>query len=345
MQKGILAAAICLSLCACGGSNSSNATSAEGTAFELVSHGADDYFTLTDIAPSEQTPTNVATIYYAQSISVSFDDDGYLRTPQNYYVLSAPTNADGSVISENLTTAKAVQVDFDGDSSAKATSLLSVGVNLPPDAVPEEHLFGKPSSCGFDPDGYNASFSTHVYDSLGEGHQVALYFAKEIEETSTWQMRAVMDCMEMTPVEAQVLDFNESGDLDIDDADRDGMVTTGAAAFEYQGISFDNGADEMLLTIDVSAIIARFGVFEVSKISQDGSPFNQYETMEIHSDGLIQLRRDGGTWPFIGQLLMAGFQYPEHLSEVSEGVWMRTESSGQFHHYGGGNIQPVTYSE
>ncbi|MBW8191755.1 hypothetical protein K0504_11980 [Neiella marina] len=344
MQKGILAAAVCLALSACGGSNSSNVESVEGTAFELFSNSVDSYFTLADIAPSEQTSSNVATLYYTTSITVSFDTDGYLRTPQNYYVLSVPANADGSVDSEALASAQAVQVDFDGDSTAQATSIIEAEFSLPADSSAIGVPFVETDDCGFESDSYTATDRIYAYDSLGESHNVDLFFAKVSDDTFTWEVRALIDCVELTPVEAQVLDFNESGELDIDDADYDGSVTSGGGLLEYEGVLFDNGSDELFLSLDLSESIALFGVFELIELEQDGVQFNQYDSMDIESNGLIRLHAYGAE-RYVSQLLMAGFQYPEDLTEVSEGVWMRTGDSGQFHHVAGGDIQPVTYSE
>lgn len=344
MQKGILAAAVCLALCACGGSNSSNVESVEGTAFELFSNSADSFFTLSDIAPSEQTSSNVATLYYATSVTVSFDTDGYLRTPQNYYVLSVPANADGSVDSHSLSSAQAVRVDFDGDSTVQATSIIEAEFSLPADSSAIDVPFVETESCGFDSESYTATDRVYAYDSLGESHNVDLFFAKVGEDTFTWEVRALVDCVELTPVDTQVLDFNESGELDIDDADNDGSVTSGGGLLEYAGILFDNGSDELFLSIDFSESIALFGVFELIEVEQDGVKFNEYDSMDIESDGLIRLHAYGAE-RYVSQLLMAGFQYAEDLTEVSEGIWMRTGTSGQYYHVGGGDIQPVTYSE
>ncbi|GGA81884.1 hypothetical protein GCM10011369_24860 [Neiella marina] len=344
MQKGIWAAAICLSLCACGGGDSSNVTNVEGTAFELISHRDDDYFTLTDIAPSEQTPNNVATLYYTNSISVRFDDDGYLRTPQNYYVLSVPANADGSVPSQALASAKAVRVDFGGESIVEATSRVTAQFSLPVDSSAIDVPFVDVDFCELETDSFSVTDKVYVYDSLGESHSLNLFFAKTADDTTSWEVKALIDCMELTPLEGQVLDFNEAGELDIGDADGDGIVTSGDGTIEYAGVSFETGADELLLTIDYSETISRFVVFELLNFEQNGVALRQYDSMEIKSNGLIQLNHNGAH-RYVSRLLMADFEYSEHLAEVSEGIWMRTEDSGNFSHSVGGEIQPVTYSE
>ena len=131
------------------------------------------FFTLKPSLTSAQT-------VYTRNGSLNVDNDRYVVDAAGQYLVVYPVNEDGSVTAKDLLSAVPLQLPItSGD--PKATSNISLGVNLPATA---EVVTNKPefaSGYNFNPDNPNSftnSTSITIFDDLGNPTIATMYFVK-----------------------------------------------------------------------------------------------------------------------------------------------------------------------
>lgn len=93
--------------------------------------------------------------------------------------------------------------------NAKATDNLDFVANFDASATAvDQAIYPFDSS---DPNSFNSSYTTKVYDSLGNSHTVTQYFTKTSD--NEWQVNVEVDGAPTTPATAQTVQFNTDGTL------------------------------------------------------------------------------------------------------------------------------------
>jgi len=118
------------------------------------------------------------TAYYSRAGAFRFDEDGYLVNPEGYRV-QGKAFEDGELVAGDPTD---IQVANTGLVAGNATTELVLTTNL--DA--QEDILDFANFDITDPDTYNYSSSTQVFDSLGNAHLLSTYFVKTAENEWTW---------------------------------------------------------------------------------------------------------------------------------------------------------------
>lgn len=170
----------------------------------------------------------------------------------------------------------------------------------------------------FDPDktlSYTASTAQTVYDSLGNPHNLTLYFAKT-SEGNTWQMYTTLDKGGL--IGPTLLKFNASGILD--------AQTPMPLMQQY---TLNNGALPLSFELDLTGT-TQYGIsFGVNQLLQDGYSSGQLAGLSVAADGTIQGNYSNGKSQKMGQVILVSFNNPNGLLSLGGNQWAETADSGQ----------------
>lgn len=239
---------------------------------------------------------------YSRNGAFQLDRDGFIVNSQNQRLngfLASPTGSVGGAVGE-------LQVNV-GNVPPQATSSVAVSANLDSGAA---DLSGVAFDRN-DPDTYNFSTSTTVFDSQGQDYVGTLYFRHV--GTNQWEMRMEANGQVRGPT---VFDFDANGNFN--------SVISGAPPF---GFTTPSAAP---LNIDVDfASLTQFGApFDVKNLSQDGFAAGQFSNLSVEGDGRIFARFTNGQSQTLGQVILARFPSAENLQQVGDTSWVETFGSG-----------------
>lgn len=262
----------------------------------------DGFFVLSD------SGTNV----YTRAGNFRLDRNGFVVNSQNaklqVYPASSAGNYDTGVLEDlQLLTAEGIP---------SATTTLTVGVNLPAGGSEPTAAFA-PNN----PDTYNASSSTVVYDSLGDSHTTTMYFRKD-ETTppgvNLWNVYVYTDGTLVTsggasPVQ---LTFNPDGTL----------ATAQPMAFDAYAPG--NGANPITQSLNLTSTTQYGSPFSVNELSQDGFSTGRLSGVTIDPDGVVSARYTNGQSTTLGKVALANFSNNNGLNQLGNTTWGETYASG-----------------
>lgn len=167
------------------------------------------------------------------------------------------------------------------------------------------------------PDTYSYANNATVYDSLGNAHNMTLYFTKtgETATTGTWTVNAIIPGGSDATAS---FNFNENGVLTGESTDTlsFGSLNNGAAALD--GIVFD-----------ITGTTQFGNDFEMSAVTQDGYTSGSLVGVTIDESGQILGNYSNQRSEVLGSIVLATFANLEGLQPMGDNVWAETTSSGQ----------------
>ncbi|MBI3775917.1 MAG: flagellar hook protein FlgE [Gammaproteobacteria bacterium] len=249
---------------------------------------------------------------YSRAGNFHVDRDGYVVNSQDaklqVYPASTAGNYDTGVLTDlKLLTAEGVP---------SATTTLQVGINLPASASEPAMPFAANN-----PDTFNASSSTVIYDSLGSSHTSTLYFRKD-ETTppgvNLWNAYLYTDGTLVTSGGASPtqLSFNPDGTL----------ATAQPIAFD--NYTPTNGANAISQDVNFTSTTQFGSPFSVNTLSQDGFSTGRLSGIAIDSDGVVSARYTNGQSTTLGKVAMATFANNNGLNQLGNTNWGQTYTSG-----------------
>lgn len=210
------------------------------------------------------------------------------------------------------------------DQNPQATTAATVGANLdansqipPAPWVPPDPSATPPVTV--DPNSYNSSTSTTVYDSLGNSHVVGMYFIKTA--ANTWNVQYTIDGSGVAAAGGpSVLTFTSAGVIDSGTPPSGTSVTftlppTLGATMPAVDFKFDS--------------MTQFGSkFGVNSLTQNGYASGSLAGFSIGKDGILQGRYTNGQTRTLGQLALANFANPQGLQNLGDNQWAESPNSG-----------------
>lgn len=235
--------------------------------------------------------------------------------------------------------------DEDGDIGAGLGDLRVEGFTFPARMTTEADLSVNLDSnevatgVGFDLDDIegttNSSTNFTVYDSLGNSHQITVYFTKD--DVGQWTWNAVVEGPELdgrpdsAPPEVVgtgTLSFDSSGAL-VDDSGALISVSFANGATPDQQITIDFGESQNEGGTGFDGSTQTASSFATMAIQQDGYAPGQIAGLAIEQDGTITGVFSNGQRRTIGQVAVATFASLEGLDRAGQGLWIETDRSGQ----------------
>ena len=279
-----------------------NITTTQGNLDLAVS--GDGFFTLKDPSGTE----------YTRNGQFSEDKNGNVVNATGQFLQVYPPTANGG-----FNTGATTNLNLNSAQSAPAaTTTAAVTLNLPAGStVPTDY-----AADGFvatDPNTYNQSTSTTVYDSLGQAHTATMYFTQgaTTATTSTWNVNMTVDgqTVAATP---PTLTFGSDG----------AITPAGSGTIGFTGYTPTDGASPLAMNFNFGTSTQYGGNFGVTAITQDGYATGQLSTVNIDASGIVSAVYTNGRSTQLGQLAMANFPDPQGLQQLGNTNWAQTYKSG-----------------
>lgn len=270
----------------------------------------------------------------------------------------------------NATAEIAAQLNLQSDAenptetitAATPTLIDPTEIYVPPVIDPVTGVVTTPATPGFnfdDPDTYNFSTSTTVYDSLGTPRPVTMYFIRDevnpavnAGAASVWQVYVQMDgAIELNnsptstagppPVGNPIqLEFDTNGLL-IQTANTD-------LTFDMDNYEPVNGATvgeddpgtpvtppnpptvpgDNIIALDFTGTTQYGERYAVSSLEQDGYTTGRITGVDADEEGVLFIRYSNGRALPLGQVALADFDNPQGLQQIGDNAWTETTASG-----------------
>lgn len=179
-----------------------------------------------------------------------------------------------------------------------------------------------------DPNQYHYSTSVTVYDSQGSTHIASTYFIMTNDQNNTWETRVSLDGTLLPPTSAEVLDFDQNGNLDPTNS-----TTSGTLTYQPYDLGPINGAAALNLSFDYTdngsaSTQEVFGAFSVQALSQDGFSTGRLSGLDISDTGVVRANFSNGQQQALGQIALVKFDNAQGLSQLGNTTWAETIDSG-----------------
>ena len=261
--------------------------------------------------------------FFTRAGQFSLDQNGNLVDPQGFVVQGYLVNSAGGI--DNQLTDLSIA---DGMLAPQATTDIEIAMNLD-STEPVDPAFD-PNDPGTTSSGPSVPMT--VYDSLGNAHEVNVYFNKEAD--NTWGWHAIVDDGELggtagtnTEVAGGRLTFTSDGELDTETD-----LTAWTATFNGAGpqnITFDFGDS---LTTDGGTGTAgstQYSGFGLLSSSQNGYSTGDLTGVGVQSNGDVMAVYSNGEQRLVGQVAVATFEAEGQLARAGNNLWAETQDSGE----------------
>lgn len=244
-------------------------------------------------------------ISYTRAGSFTTDKNGYIINSAGDYLQGYPVDDSGTL---QTGTVSDIQIQT-GNIPAEATTDLSFVANFDAsDTAIDTTAYPFDAS---DVNTYNDSYTTTVYDSLGNEHSVSQYFTKTAD--NTWEVHYTFDGEEQSTT--TTLTFDSSGKL---------LSPTTAPTLEFT----TDGAAPIDMTFDYSACTQYGSDFSVTTNDANGYASAEQNGVQVDPDGKVYATYSNGERMLQGQVVLATFPDENGLEAVSGTSWVQTGASG-----------------
>ncbi|MFE8048584.1 flagellar hook protein FlgE [Brenneria goodwinii] len=253
-------------------------------------------------------------VYYTRNGEFSLDASSNLINSTNGYYLTGYSATNGVINAGAEPTVLSIST---AGMAASATNSADVEVNLNSSlsALDAADLDTTDSTT------YSYTQTLTTYDSLGNTHNIALYFVKTEDTTAdtgiTWQVYA-QDTSDTAASLTNIgaLNFDSSGSLT---TTTELSVTTSAL----------NGSAENTFTIDFSGSTQQNSSNATNTKTQDGYAAGTLTEYTINNDGTVSGTYSNGKSQLLGQIVLASFTNTSGLQSKGDNTWAATASSGE----------------
>jgi flagellar hook protein FlgE len=273
---------------------------------------------------------------YTRDGAFSVDSNRMLVDSSGADVQVLPVDSSGNITATGLSSGQNLQVPLTSG-TPKATSAIDLTATLPSDAdLPagrSQYTTGG-ATYAFnrnDPNSYNYSSSTTVYDSDGNPLQATVYYTRtsvpsSSDPNSTWQARmyigdqaASADGSATTsPAAPLTLTFGA-----------DGSLTSPSAATAFSTVTPTGASAPLTVSLDYGAATQQSAsTFTTGAVSQDGKAAGQLNNVAVGSNGLVTATYSDGSTLNLGSVMVANFANPNGLRQLGNSSWGATGLSG-----------------
>jgi flagellar hook protein FlgE len=253
--------------------------------------------------------------YYTRAGHFNLDADGYYVNPHGLRVQGYLYDSTGTNLVESLTD---IQLSNRNMAAPRTTSEANLVLNLDARETP---LVWDPANPGATS---NYSTATQIYDSLGNAHNIQVFFTKTAAQAWDWQ--AMIDGSDVQGGTAGTPVLYGSGSLSFDES---GQLLSGMPANFYTGaVTFANGLAAPATTIDFSGSTQYGSPSAIQSVSQNGYSSGYLSGVVIDSSGTIFGKYTNGVTQNIAQLVLADFVNLYGLARAGAQLYMATSESG-----------------
>ena len=243
---------------------------------------------------------------YTRAGAFRLDSDGYVVTEGGANLQGYAADANGQITTAlgNLQITNALlaqkpteEIVFNGNLDSRATT---------PSVTPFDAT---------DPETYNFTSTTTVYDSAGAAHQVTMYFVKDTTTAGQYNISVAID--DVVQPETESLLFDNTGVLD----------ATSATALNLASYAPANAAAQPI-NIDFSSVTGYGATSATSGVTQDGYAAGQLAGFEFDRTGIAYATYTNGETRAVGQVALATFTNPSGLQSAGKTNFAESSTSG-----------------
>jgi flagellar hook protein FlgE len=286
-------------------------------------------------------------LVYTRAGEFGVDKDGYIVSNEGWYLRSYEVNSDGDVTNSSINSTVPIQLP-PSVGAPEATTNLDLTLNL------SSNLPGIDDGAGgilaidpTDTDTFSYNTSATVYDSLGNAHDLDIYFQHIDPAADTpdvgdnqWQVSIYIDGGDLnggTAGTATALatgiraSYNSDGSLASLDAN---PATAGidpvALTFTDGGANeWASGAGTQSVAFTLGSSTQNSGNSAVASIVTNGFPTGRLTGVDISDVGLVRATYSNGQAVPIGKIALGTFANSQALNKIGNTAWKETTDSGQ----------------
>jgi flagellar hook protein FlgE len=273
------------------------------------------------------------TTYFSRNGSLLVDGQRYLTDSNGGYIQVLPVDSEGNVTATGLESSRNIQLPLTSG-TPRQTTLVTLAANLPStaDKPAVRPVYSATQPYAFDrldPNSYNYSQQTTVYDNSGEAQSGTLYFVRTGsvvtgDTTDTWDVHLFIGNEEASSVTGSATP--QPAQLAFDAA---GAIASPTTPVAFSSVFPSGASAPIALTLDFgTATKQAAGAFSIASIDQDGIASAKLSDVSIGEDGLISASFTDGTTQALGSILLANFSNPGGLRQRGDGRWTVTGNSG-----------------
>jgi flagellar hook protein FlgE len=170
---------------------------------------------------------------------------------------------------------------------------------------------------------YNYSNSVTLHDSLGNKHELSIFFAKTAP--GTWDVYGTADGQAMNasggltppaPAALGSLTFDTSGKL------------AGTDTLNFANLDFSNNSAPLNFSMKLTGTTQFAADNEVRKMSPDGNASGQLTTIDIGADGVLTGKYSNQDSKILGSVVLSSFDNVNGLRNMGDNVWAEGPTSG-----------------
>lgn len=258
----------------------------------------------------------------ATSGDISYTRAGVFERDKNNYIVNNlgqrlqgyPIDANGNLQTGTITDLQLQSASL----PAKATDSLSFVANLNSDMKVPVDGTGAPLAFNpTDPNSYNSTYTTQIYDSLGRAHSLTQYFVKQ-PGSNLWYVHYYVDDVALSGPHG--VQFDTEGNIAAG-----GKATLGAHPASIPTLV---GAEPIVIDLDYTGTTQFGSPFAVTTNAASGYAAGEQTGLVIEKDGSVYASYSNGQRLLQGQVVLATFANPEGLKNVSGTAWVETADSG-----------------
>jgi flagellar hook protein FlgE len=295
-----------------------------GISTDLALSG-DGFFTLSG------TVDGVNSNFYSRNGQFQLDREGYLVNATGLNVQGYAAAADGT-FDASLSAIKVPTAAI----PPKVTENIKLVANLDSNATEPADATGTVIPWDAQDPSKTSNFSTSitVYDSLGNGHSLDVYFRKTAT-ANTYEYHVLAQGSELNPattgnveVGAGTLAFTDAGALNTF-TETTAISANFVNATPGQAITLDFGSQASTGGTGLDGITQFAGKDNISSQSQDGYTSGEFAGVAVDGDGTVRGLYTNGEKLAIAQLGIAKFTSNEGLGRAGNQLFMQTRDSGE----------------
>jgi flagellar hook protein FlgE len=266
--------------------------------------------------------------YFSRAGNFKVDSSGFVVNQNGLAVLGYPANGSGALEPLNINT-------FDQNSVETTTITISGNVDASSGIVnqatiPVPGVVVPPTVTYADLNEYSAYSSVvDVFDSLGENHQVSLFFFHT--DTNEYLVRAYVNNEEVDAtgtstgyprfIGESTMTFGGNGQ-------RNPLPVEGTPDFTTN-VVWNNESEPGVIAFTFDPMTQYSAASNILSISQDGKGVGSVTTLAVGADGQITALLTNGQNAVIGQFALASFANPEGLARLGGNLFSLSGASGE----------------
>ncbi|MFU0882829.1 flagellar hook protein FlgE [Kluyvera cryocrescens] len=276
---------------------------------------------------------NNGAVYYSRNGQFSLDENRNLVNSQGLNLTGYPANGTPPTIQQGANPVALSIPNTLMSAKASTTGTMQMNLNSTDKTIPTTVAFN-PS----DPDTYNKKGTVTVYDSLGNSHDLNVYYVKTAENKwDVWTQDTSVTGA--TPVKAAQMEFTTSGTLDTVKNYTENTTTTPST---WDLSATKNPTPEIAIKVAslngsvagtfnlsfLNSMQQNTGSSDVVATTQNGYAPGSLVSYQVNDDGSVVGNYSNRQSQLLGQIVLANFSNTGGLQSEGDNVWSATQSSG-----------------